>query len=54
MPLGTVAMISGQRLSHQAVSCTSLVVRPLNCDEILDKDEDDDNKADPGKPNPWK
>jgi hypothetical protein len=27
-----------------------LAIRPLNWDEIIDKDDDDDNRADPGAP----
>jgi len=51
---GTVAMISGQRLSNQAAGstsqATSWAVRPLNWDEIIDEDDNDNNWADPGAP----
>jgi len=46
--LGMVAMISGQRLSRQYKPGDFLAIRPLNWDEIIDEDDDDDNWADPG------
>jgi hypothetical protein len=52
--LGTVAIISRQRLSHQAAGSTSQVTSwplvPPNWDEIIDQDKDDEKLAEHGGP----
>ena len=52
--LGTVAMITGQRLSLQAAGSRSqanfLAIRPQNWDEIFDEADNDENWADPRAP----